>query len=40
MNGCSLKTSQKELERFTLDMAIGKASFNDAVRWFEKFASV
>jgi len=40
MNGCSLKTSQKELERFTLDMATGKDSFNYAVRWFEKYASV
>lgn len=38
MNGHTLKTSQKELEHFTLDMATGKASFNDAVRWFEKYA--
>ncbi len=40
MNGCSLRTSQKELERFTLDMATGEDSFNYAVRWFEKYASV
>ena len=40
MNSYTLETSQKELERFTLDMATGKASFNDAVSWLEKYASV
>ena len=40
MNGYSLETSQKELESFTLDMATGKAIFKDAVKWFEKYASV
>lgn len=40
MNSYTLETSQKELERFTLDMATGKASFNDAVSWFGKYASV
>ncbi|MBU4320766.1 MAG: type II toxin-antitoxin system death-on-curing family toxin [Thermodesulfovibrionales bacterium] len=32
MHNYSLATSQKELERFTLDMAVGIASFDDAVK--------
>lgn len=36
MNGYSLETSQKELEKFTLHMAIGKVSLHDAAEWFKK----
>jgi death-on-curing protein len=39
MNSFRLETSQKELERFTLDMATGSASFDDAVKWFRKNAA-
>lgn len=38
INGDSLETSQEELEDFTLSMATGKASFNDAVKWFKQYA--
>lgn len=38
-NGCILKAPQTELERFTLKMATGKASFHDAVKWFKKYSS-
>lgn len=38
INGYSLETSQKELEDFTLNMATGKASFADAVKWFKQYA--
>ena len=33
-NGCYLKTTQKELELFTLKTTMGKISFEDAVEWF------
>ena len=39
LNGYSLKTTQKELERFTLDMAVGAVAFEDAVEWFKKYSS-
>lgn len=38
-NGYALKTTQEELERFTLDMANGKVSTLDAVKWFKKHSS-
>lgn len=38
INGYLLETSQKELEDFTLDMATGKASLNDAAKWFKQYA--
>lgn len=38
-NGHSIETSQKKLERFALDLATGRASFGDAVKWFNKYAS-
>jgi death-on-curing protein len=38
INGYSLETSQEELEHFTLDMATGRASFSDAVEWFNKLS--
>lgn len=38
MNGYTLETSQKELEGFTLDMATGKASLNDAAKWFKQYS--
>jgi len=31
-----LNTTQKKLEKFTLQMATNKASFQDAVKWFKK----
>lgn len=39
LNGYSLKTTQKELERFTLIMAVGEVPFQDAVEWFKKNSS-
>lgn len=39
-NGYLLETAQRELERFTLSVATGKASFGDAVKWFRKYSSV
>jgi death-on-curing protein len=38
INGYSLETSQKELEDFTLNMATGKASLDDAAKWFKQYA--
>lgn len=35
-NGYLLNTSQNKLEKFTLQMATHKASFQDAVEWFKK----
>lgn len=35
-NGYLLNTSQKKLEKFTLQMATDKTSFQDAVEWFKK----
>lgn len=35
-NGYSLETSQKEFEQFTIKMATGKISFDDAVKWFKE----
>ncbi|MBI5203442.1 MAG: type II toxin-antitoxin system death-on-curing family toxin [Nitrospirae bacterium] len=37
INGYSLETSQEELEDFTLKMATGKASLDDAVKWFKQY---
>lgn len=37
INRYNLETSQKELEEFTLNMAKGKASFADAVKWFKQY---
>lgn len=39
MNGYFLETSQKELERFTLTMAIERVSIQDAAEWFKEFSS-
>jgi death-on-curing protein len=39
LNGCRLNTNQKELERFTLRMAVSKISFHEAVEWFKKNTS-
>lgn len=36
-NGYILETAQRELEQFTLSVVTGKASFEDAVKWFEKY---
>ena len=36
-NGYILETAQRELEQFTLSVATGKASFEDAVKWFRKY---
>ena len=38
INGYNLETSQKELEDFTLDMATGKVSLNDAAKWFKQYS--
>jgi death-on-curing protein len=38
LNGHNLKAAQKELERFTLSLATGEASFDSAVAWFRKHA--
>jgi death-on-curing protein len=35
-NGYILNTSQKNLEKFTLQMATDKTSLQDAVAWFKK----
>lgn len=35
-NGYLLNTSQTKLEKFTLQMATDKLSFQDAVEWFKK----
>lgn len=37
-NGYYLKTTQKELELFTIKSATSKISFEDAVEWFEKYS--
>ncbi len=38
INGYSLETTQNEFEQFTLNMATGKTSFHEAVKWFEKYS--
>lgn len=35
MNGMRLEASQKELVRFTLNMAVGKVSDSDAIDWLQ-----
>ncbi len=37
-NGYILETAQRELEQFTLSVATGKASFEDAVKWLRKYS--
>lgn len=37
-NDYYLKTTQKELELFTIKSATSKISFEDAVEWFEKYS--
>ena len=37
-NGYILETAQRELERFTLSVATGKASFEDTVKWLRKYS--
>ena len=37
-NGYILETAQRELEQFTLSVVTGKASFEDAVKWFRKYS--
>jgi death-on-curing protein len=39
MNGYRLETTQKELERFTLAVAIGQVQFDDIAAWFKKCAT-
>jgi death-on-curing protein len=39
INGYSLKVTQKELERFTLSMAVGAVPFEEAVEWFKEYSS-
>ena len=39
MNGHRLDTTQKELERFTLSVAVGRVQFDDIAAWFNEFAS-
>ena len=36
MNGHRLDTTQKELERFTLSVAVGRVQFDDIAAWFNK----
>ena len=38
-NGYYLKTTQKELELFTLSVATGKTSLDDIVKWLKKHSS-
>lgn len=35
MNTYSLEATQKDLEQFTINMAAGKISFHQAVKWFK-----
>ena len=37
-NGYHLNTSQKKLEKITLQLATNKATFEDTVEWFKKHA--
>ena len=37
-NGYILETAQRQLEQFTLSVVTGKASFEDAVKWFRKYS--
>ena len=39
INGHNLKTSQKELERFTLKIAVKKVSLEDTAKWFREHTS-
>ncbi len=39
VNGHTLETSQGELERFTLDLATSRTSYEEAEEWFNKYAS-
>jgi death-on-curing protein len=34
-NGCRIEATQKELERITLDVAVGATSHNDAEKWLK-----
>jgi len=36
MNGCRLDTTQQDLERFTLSVAVGQVQFDDIAAWFNK----
>jgi len=38
MNGYQLSTSQKNLERFALDMATGKVTLKQAEKWLKKYS--
>ena len=37
MNGYRLDTTQKELEKFTLSVAVGRVQFDDIAAWFNKW---
>jgi len=37
MNGHRLATTQKELERFTLSVAVGRVQFHDISAWFRQY---
>jgi prophage maintenance system killer protein len=39
LNGHELDASQKELETFTLDMALKKRDVQDAAAWFRKHST-
>ena len=39
INGYYLKTTQNELELFTIKVATGKISFENIVEWFKKYSS-
>lgn len=38
MNGFRLRASQKELERFTLSVAVGKVQLEGVAAWFQAHA--
>ena len=37
MNGHRLDTTQKEFEKFTLSVAVGRVQFDDIAAWFRKY---
>lgn len=37
-NGYLLETSQRELERFAISVAVGKISFEEVVAWFSRYS--
>ncbi|HEX8949837.1 MAG TPA: type II toxin-antitoxin system death-on-curing family toxin [Dissulfurispiraceae bacterium] len=39
INGHVLETSQREMEKFTLRMAMGKITIEETVKWFGKYGS-